>query len=194
MIDLILQSTQLPNLHPALVHFPIALLPVAVGFDAVSLVPAVRRRRTLDVATTVLYVLTALAAWASTWSGEEAEHSLSGLPRSVRDLIHEHEESAERFLYTIAVVAVIRLVVTWWVGRRPDRAGRPAALALRALVLAGGLVAMAFLVGTADRGGGLVYRAGVAVMAVPAAEEGGGELDRAADGFEAGSEAAGGLE
>lgn len=170
MMDLILQSTQLPNLHPALVHFPIALLPVALGFDVVSLVPAVRRRRTLDAATTTLYVLTALSAWASTWSGEEAEHSLTGLPRSVDRLIHEHEEWAERFLYTIAAVALVRIAITWW-GSRGGRGGRPLGLALRGLVLAGGLVAMAFLVGTADRGGGLVYRAGVAVMAVPAVEE-----------------------
>lgn len=170
MMDLVLQSTQLPNLHPALVHFPIALLPVALGFDAVSLVPPVRRRRTIEVSTTVLYVLTAVSAWASTWSGEEAEHSLSGLPRDVRALIHEHEEWGERFFYTVVVVAAARLGLAWW-GRRDRRADRPAILALRGLVLAGGLVAVFFLVGTADRGGGLVYRAGVAVMAVPAVDE-----------------------
>lgn len=170
MIDYILQSSQLPNLHPALVHFPIALLPVALAFDAVSLVPAVRRRRVLDVATTVLYVVTALGAWASTWSGGEAEHSLSGLPRAVRRLIHEHEEAAERFLYAIAVLALVRLALTLW-GRRAGRGDRPAVLALRGLVLAGGLASMALLVVTADRGGGLVYRAGVAVVAVPAPEE-----------------------
>lgn len=170
MMDLILQSTQLPNLHPALVHFPIALLPVALGFDVVSLVPAVRRRRTLDTATTVLYLLTALAAWATAWSGEEAEHSLTGLPRSVDRLIHQHEAWAERFLYTVAVVALARLALAWW-GSRAERAERPATLALRGLVVAAGLAAMVFLVGTADRGGGLVYRAGVAVMAVPAADD-----------------------
>jgi YVTN family beta-propeller protein len=174
MIDLILQSTQLPNLHPALIHFPIAVLPVALAFDAVSLVPALRRRRVLDVATPVLYVLAALGAWASAWSGGEAEHSLPGLPRSVRYLIHEHEEWAERFLYTVAVLAVVRLALAWWWSRREGRGDRPVVLALRGLVLAGGLAAIALLVATADRGGGLVYRAGVAVMAVPAPEEGGG--------------------
>lgn len=170
MIDFILQSSQLPNLHPAVIHFPIALLPVALAFDAASLVPVLRRRRTLDAATTTLYVVTALAAWASTWSGGEAEHSLTGLPGSVRRLIHEHEESAERFLYTIAVVALVRLAVTWW-GSRGGRGERPLGLALRGLVLAGGVGAMVFLTITADLGGGLVYRSGVAVMAVPAAEE-----------------------
>lgn len=180
MIDLILRSTQLPNLHPALVHFPIALLPVALAFDAVSLVPAVRRRRWLEVATPALYALTALAAWITTWSGQEAEESLPGLPRSVRHLIHEHEEWAERFLYTVAVVAVVRLALAWWASRE-GRSDRAVTLALRGLVLAGGLGGLALLAATADHGGGLVYRAGVAVMAVPAAEEGEGGTAVAGD-------------
>ena len=30
--------TSLPNLHPALVHFPLALLPMAILFDVLGLV------------------------------------------------------------------------------------------------------------------------------------------------------------
>jgi uncharacterized membrane protein len=169
MIDWILRASELPNIHPALVHFPMALLPVAIGFDLVGWVRALRGRPGGDGATVALYVLAALGAWASVWAGEEAEESLSGLPRSVHDLIHEHEEWAERFLYTIAVVALARVAVAWW-GRRGRPVSRGVLLGARAAVLVGALVALRLLAGTADRGGGLVFRAGVAVMAVPAEE------------------------
>jgi uncharacterized membrane protein len=170
MIDAILRASELPNLHPAVVHFPVALLPVAVGFDLFGWLRALWRRSEAEGATVALYLLAALSAWAAVWAGEEAEESLSALPSSVRALIHEHEEWAERFLYTVAVVALARVAVGWW-GRRGQPVSRRVLLAARAAVLAGACVALTLLAGTADRGGGLVFRAGVAVMAVPAAEE-----------------------
>lgn len=169
MIDAILRATELPNIHPALVHFPMALLPVAIGFDLFGWLRALRLRSEAEGSTVVLYVLAALGAWAAVWAGEEAEESLTGLSGPVHDLVHEHEEWAERFLYTVAVVALARLAVAWW-GRRGRPASRRVLLASRAAVLVGALVALRLLAGTADRGGGLVFRAGVAVMAVPAEE------------------------
>jgi len=168
MIDAILRATELPNIHPALVHFPVALLPVAIGFDLVGWLRALWRRSEAEGATVALYVLTALTAWAAVWAGEEAEESLT-LSGPVHDLVHEHEEWAERFLYTVAVVALARVAVAWW-GRRGRPVSRGVLLAARAAVLVGALVALRLLAGTADRGGGLVFRAGVAVMAVPAEE------------------------
>ncbi|HEX6199244.1 MAG TPA: DUF2231 domain-containing protein [Thermoanaerobaculia bacterium] len=169
MTDWILSATELPNLHPAFVHFPLALLPVAIGFDVVALVGWLRRRPLVEGATAALYTLAALGAWAAVWAGEEAEDSLAGLTPPVEALIEDHEEWAHRFLYTVAAVAIARLAVFWW-SRRGTKAGQGAILAARALVLAGALAALGLLLGTADRGGGLVFRAGVAVMAVPAEE------------------------
>jgi uncharacterized membrane protein len=169
MTDWILSATELPNLHPAFVHFPLALLPVAIGFDLVALVGWLRRRPLVEGATAALYTLAALGAWAAVWAGEEAEDSLTGLAGPVEALIEDHEEWAHRFLYTVAAVAVARLAVAWW-SRRGARARHGAISAVRALVLVGALTALGLLLGTADRGGGLVFRAGVAVMAVPAEE------------------------
>lgn len=174
MTDWILSATELPNLHPAFVHFPLALLPVAIGFDLVALVGWLRRRPLVEGATVALYTLAALGAWASVWAGEEAEDSLTGLTAPVEALIEDHEEWAHRFLYTVAAVAIARLAVAWW-SRRGEGAGHRAVLAARALVLVGALAALGLLLGTADRGGGLVFRAGVAVMAVPAEEAPAGE-------------------
>lgn len=53
--------TSLPNLHPAAVHFPLALLPAAVLFEALSL--ALRRRAAwAERAACGLYVASALGA------------------------------------------------------------------------------------------------------------------------------------
>lgn len=170
MTDWILSATELPNLHPALVHFPIALLPVAIGFDFVAFFGWLRRRPVVEGATAALYALAALGAWAAVWAGEEAEDSLTGLAGPVEALIEDHEEWAHRFLYTVAAVAIARLAVAWW-SRRGGEARHGAILAVRSLVLVGALAALGLVLGTADRGGGLVFRAGVAVMAVPAADE-----------------------
>ena len=81
MIDLILQSTQLPNLHPALIHFPIAL------FRSPS--PSTRCRWCPRCGGGGCWTSPARsstpsprsAPGPSVWSGGEAEHSLTGLPR-----------------------------------------------------------------------------------------------------------------
>ncbi|MFP3939657.1 MAG: DUF2231 domain-containing protein [Thermoanaerobaculia bacterium] len=165
MIDGILQATELPNLHPALVHFPIALLPLAAGFDAVVLALRLRGRPGPEGATLTLYALAVASAWAALWAGEVAEESLSALPAVVETAVEAHEEWASRFVYTATAVALARLAVAWW--GRSGRPGRRAALLARGAILLLALVAVGLLVEAADRGGGLVYRAGVGVMAVP---------------------------
>lgn len=159
LVDTILNNTSLPNLHPALVHFPIAFFPLAIAFDLATLAG---RSRSLDRVTAALYAVAALTAWATVWAGEAAEHALTGVPAYLRPEIEAHGEWAERFLYAAAAVALARLALVWW--RRG--AERVDLLALRGLVLAAALGACLLLVGAADRGGSLVYRSGVAVMAV----------------------------
>lgn len=172
MIDLILQATELPNLHPAVVHFPIALLPLAVGFDSAVLVLRLRGRPGPETSTLALYVLAAVSAWVALWAGEAAEDSLSGLPSAVEAAVEAHETWAVRFVYTATAVALARLAVAWWDRGGPARSrGRRVVLVARGAVLAAALVATGLLVEAADRGGGLVYRAGVGVIAVPAPDE-----------------------
>lgn len=178
MIDLILQATELPNLHPAVVHFPIALMPLAVGFDSAVLALRLRGRPGPEGSTLALYVLAAVSAWVALWAGEAAEDSLSGLPPAVEAAVEAHETWAARFVYTATAVAVARLAVAWWDrSRRSGRSGRArpegrrGVLVARGAILAAALVAVGLMVEAADRGGGLVYRAGVGVMAVPAPDD-----------------------
>ncbi len=160
MFDALLGWSNLPNLHHALVHFPIAMVPVAIGFDLIVLLG---RRPGWDRATALLYSLAAAGAGAAVWAGEEAADSLSNLDPLVRPDVAAHSDWAHGFLYAILAVAAGRLLLTW-ADRRAARAGLRR---WRALVLAGALGSLVLLLGAADRGGGLVYRSGVAVVAVP---------------------------
>ncbi len=154
----------LPNLHPALVHFPLAIFPAAVVFDLAALF--LRRVAWLDRAATALYVLGAMGAGAAYLAGEEAEEGLHGLPAAVGVLIDQHSVWAARALWTIVALALLRLGLAWHERRRAVSGYRP----LRYAVLVVAAAALWLLVETADRGGALVYRHGVAVQPAGAAE------------------------
>ena len=67
----------LPNIHPAFVHLPLALLPVALAFDVLSV--AQRRQQWLDRAAASLYCLGAVGAVAAYLTGQRVgEYALEG--------------------------------------------------------------------------------------------------------------------
>jgi uncharacterized membrane protein len=154
----IAQTTSLPNLHAALVHFPLALLPLAVGFDLACLL---RRRAWLDRAATLLWTLGALVAWATLAAGKRAADGFSDVPPRVQPAIGEHSDWAHWTLYLFAAVAAVRLVL-WW----RDRSGeRPSALPVRGLAAVAALAGLWLLFETAEHGGALVYEHGLGVRA-----------------------------
>jgi uncharacterized membrane protein len=161
MLEKLLSSTALPNLHPAVVHFPIALLTVAIAFDVACLV---LRREWLDRSAAALYALGALGAWAAYLAGDEAAEGLGNVPAAVGRLIDEHEEWALRTLITFAIVAAARLLITW----RERRQQQIGLIPARAAIVVAALGGLWMLVQTAERGGALVYRNGVAVSSAPA--------------------------
>jgi len=163
VFETILNSSALPNLHPAVVHFPIALLPVAILFDLVALG---WRHPVVDRVVAALYALAALSAWAAVWAGEEAAEALSGLSGPLRSAVEEHSDWAHWFLYAVAAVAFGRLLLAWR-DRRSERIGW---LPVRGAVVVAALGVCVLMVEAADRGGALVYRSGVAVVAVPASD------------------------
>lgn len=155
MIEQLLSWTALPNLHPAIVHFPVAFLPLALAFEFAGLVkPRVEWLRT--VATT-LYVASAGAAGAAVWAGRRAADGLVGVPATVQPHIGEHSDWGHYALYSVIAVAAVALVVSF----RRALDGRRG---VRALVLALGLGAMAVLTVAADHGGALVYRHALGVQ------------------------------
>jgi uncharacterized membrane protein len=143
-----------PNIHPLLVHFPIALLITAAGLDVVGWV--LRRNRPLRQAVTLLYVLGTGAAIAAYFTGRTASQTV-WLPGMAQAVVKEHWDWAFRTVWFFGIVTGLRLVLL-----RPSRRD-PGPAIIAALALAG-LVGIGLLRETGDRGGRLVYQHGVGTV------------------------------
>ena len=140
-----------PNIHPLLVHFPLALLIAAGAVDIMSL--AFRRNKPLRESATLLYVLGTMAAAAAYVTGRAAAQAI-WLPGMAQPVLGEHWDWALRTVWFFAIVTVVRLVLL-----RPSRRD-PGAAIIAGFALAG-LMGIGLLLETGDRGGRLVYQHGV---------------------------------
>ncbi len=154
MLEQLLSMTALPNLHPALVHCPIALLPMALLFEILGL--TFRRQDWFERAAVSLYAAAALGALVARWAGVRASDGLVDVPAEVQLHIAKHSDWAHYSLWTIGALALLRLLLYF---RDPKRANTYARVGL----LLVGLVTMGLVSFTADLGGGLVYQHAVAV-------------------------------
>jgi uncharacterized membrane protein len=135
-------------LHPAVVHFPIALALVGVLLDLVARHP---RARALEPGGAVVMALAALGGIAATLTGQLAEEWVV-VPRAARVLLERHEELGEIAMWALVVLALSRVALAW-------RGLFRGALAWAYLAAA---LAVAALVGYQGAlGGELVYRHGV---------------------------------
>ncbi len=154
MSGLLSELTALPNLHPALVHFPIALAVTALAVDVLSLLFRMRER--LGLAVALLYSMAALGGIATYLTGRQASDSVGQITRAAEPVLAEHADLALLTMIALILAAVLRVTAT------SVKKGRVATAVLSAAILvmvaANGLVAV-----TADRGGALVFRHDVAV-------------------------------
>ena len=143
-----------PNIHPVLVHFPIALLSAAAAVDVLGC--AFWSNKALRQLATLLYVLGTVAAASAYVTGRAASQTI-WLPGMAQAVLREHWDWALRTVWFFASFTLVRLVLL-----RPSRPdpGR-AMVAAFALV---GLVGIGLLVETSDRGGRLVYQHGVGTI------------------------------
>lgn len=151
----------LPNLHPALVHFPIALVLAGFGFDLAAL--AWRRAAWLDRAAAALYGLAAAGAIAAYTAGRAAEDSLGRLPAAAQEAVAEH---ADLGLWTLLLFLALAALRSWLAWRDRD-AARVRVSVFRLLLLGAAGGACALVLETAEHGGALVYRHGLAVPGGP---------------------------
>jgi len=100
------------HLHLLVNHAPLfgALFALALLVASFIWAPDVLRRTAL-----VVLVFTALAAVVSDLSGDPAEDAIRGFPGVQREIIHEHEEFADKSYIASAIVGVLALValVRW---------------------------------------------------------------------------------
>lgn len=166
MNEWIAAHTALPNLHPALVHFPIALVPLAALFD-LGAAAFERARGWLSRAGTLVWALAGLGAGAAYWAGRSAADSLVGVDPRLQARISEHSDWGLYTLWTVGLLAALRLATAWW---KVDHR------AVLAVVGIAGMAASGLVARTADLGGALVFEHAIAVtLPEPAAGVGGAE-------------------
>jgi uncharacterized membrane protein len=144
-----------PNLHPLVLHFPIALLFIAAAFDAVGL--ASGDRGSWRKSANWLYAIGAVSAVATWYTGTLAADSVF-LPTEANALLTEHADLGLWTAWFFGAYGVIRtgLSATKFSAGLVPRLGMM-------VIGAGGLVLMGI---TATHGAELVYRYGVGVEAV----------------------------
>jgi len=145
-----------PNIHPLLVHFPIALLFTAVLLDAIALL---FRKKTpaLQIGAVIVYVLGALGALAAFFTGREAADSVQ-LPAAAQTILTEHADLGTWTVWFFGIYALVRIGVLLF-----DKKARVALWLPLLFVGAGGL----FLVWeTAEHGAQMVFQHGVGVQVV----------------------------
>jgi len=154
-----------PNLHPLVVHFPIAVLAAAVAVDAASV--AMPRSETLSTVATWLYTAGAVAAVIAYFSGDQAASS-APISLDIIPLLHAHADWAFRATWSFVFFASIRLVFSYLQPPAPS-------LRLGALLLAiVGLGALAF---TVIHGSRLVFEQGIGVATIEAGQRGNTQLN-----------------
>jgi hypothetical protein len=132
------------HLHLLINHAPLfgALFALALLVASFIWAPDVLRRTAL-----VVLVATAVTAVAADLSGDPAEHAIVGFPGVRRDVIHEHEEFADKSYIVSAIIGVLALATLFRWRRRPVSSG----VALGAL--AGAAVVSGMMAWTALLGG-----------------------------------------
>jgi uncharacterized membrane protein len=143
-----------PNLHPIVVHFPIALLVTAAALDVLSWVMG--RHRWLRSVATSLFVLGTAGTVVAYLTGQAAEQSV-WLPGMAHAVVGAHGTWARRTVWFFAAMTLCRLIAL-----RLSR-HEPGPVLVATLVLAG-MVGVGLLYETGDRGAQLVFQYGVGTL------------------------------
>jgi uncharacterized membrane protein len=152
-IELAVLPQWAPNLHPLIVHFPIALLIGALAADLASLL--LPRAAWADSTAATLYLAGAVSACAAYLSGRQAAAAVL-VPGMAQVVVRDHWNWALATTITFALVAAMRLVITLSARRQP--------FWVRASAVAAGCAGVLMLVETAGQGARLVFEFGVGVL------------------------------
>jgi len=162
MMDALFELTALPNLHPALVHFPIALTAVAFLFDVGVFIRG--QWHSVERSAAALWVVAAAGAGVTYVAGRAAADGAGALSPAAEATLASHADAALATVSALAVLALFRV----WLTLRDGGEARVGREPLRAVVLLAALMVQGLVAVTADLGGALVYRHGVAVSSRPA--------------------------
>ncbi len=142
-----------PNVHPVLVHFPIAFLFGAIGADLLSL--AVRRWTWLRPATVALYLIGGGSAVVTYVTGTWAATAVS-VPADAQSVLTEHANLGWWTMWFFGLYALVRLGAHLWPRTRRH-------VFVQGMLFAIALAGSYLLYQTGDHGAEMVYRYGVGV-------------------------------
>jgi len=106
-----------PNIHPMLVHFPIAILAVAIFFDFVSFFLPREKKWWTEEATAFLYGVGAVAAIVIYYTGILAANSVNASEQA-EAVMKIHRSWAWWTVWFYGAYAVLRIIATWWSSER----------------------------------------------------------------------------
>jgi uncharacterized membrane protein len=147
-----------PNAHPLIVHFPIALIFVAIAADALALWLGERWKTGQEVAT-ALYVATGLSAIASYYSGTWAVDTVAIATPGAAQTLSTHSFWAWYTMVSTSGYALVRILgvfVPWVRARR----------AAHAVLFVLGVGTLYPMYETGENGGAMVYKRGVGVTRI----------------------------
>ena len=140
-----------PNIHPMIIHFPIAFIVGAIGADLLSLV--LRRWDWLRPATVALYVVGGASAVFTYFTGTWAADAVS-VPAAAEAALSEHSNLGWWTMWFFCIYALVRLGAHLWSKTR----GQVAVQGLLFVLALGGSY---LLYETGDHGAKMVYKYGV---------------------------------
>jgi len=100
-----------PNIHPLIIHFPIAIILLAVLMDFLNLFLPDKWWDGLK--TTILYGIGAIAAIAAYYTGTWAADSVF-LPSEAQSVLNNHADWALWTVWFFGIFAVLRIVLHWY--------------------------------------------------------------------------------
>ncbi|MEX1029503.1 MAG: DUF2231 domain-containing protein [Paenibacillaceae bacterium] len=135
------------HLHPIIVHFPIALIVVALCYD---LVIAIMKRSLSPFQGLWIWFVSALGAWLSVATGPEGE------ARGNTTFIEMHSTLADITAWAVTLLVAWRLFMIW-------KGKRSFVKATLILYLSLSIITCGLVLGTGYYGGKMVYTDGVGV-------------------------------
>jgi len=143
----------MPNAHPLIVHFPIALIITGFLVDAMALL--FRRISMLPRMATILYVMGAVGAVFSVISGESAAETVE-VAGQASSILADHEDKGEFVMWYFLIYAAFRIAL-WWLSFR---------LVYWIPLAIVGAIGLVPLFQASSFGGRLVYEQGVGIAMV----------------------------
>ncbi|MDR8390483.1 hypothetical protein NC796_04970 [Aliifodinibius sp. S!AR15-10] len=135
-----------PNIHPILVHFPIAIILLSVLMDLLNFF--LPDKWWDDLKTTILYGIGAISAVAAYYTGTLAADSIF-VPSGAQSVLNEHADWALWTVWFFGIYAVLRILLHWY--QKIDQQ------AIRIGLFVFALPGIFFLYETGDHGAKMVF-------------------------------------